>query len=386
MNINRHNYEEFFLLYVDKELSAADRKAVDMFVHENRDLKIELDLLQQTVLKADDIVLDKKDWLFMEKDISALQENLLLYVDDELNVADKKSIESLLVADKAVQAEWKILQQTKLQPDTSVVFENKELLYRKEAGRIVSIKWWRAAAAAVLLGFGLWAGMAVYNNYNIAASSTELANSKNQKTESVKKVAPVNEIATIAVPEVKQTPDNIASTKVQGNKNTAVKESIKPVALKSINESIVTINENTTVQNNNKKISNNLPESHLDNINSNGSNETIAATVIPENNNSNRVSGNSNVVSRSNPKESNSIGNSDRGIVEKLNNSVAAMQAVNKSSETESGGRYINLEDDKEKRTGFGGFLRKAKRVIERTANINTGEGIKVAGFEIALK
>ena len=66
MNINRHNYEAFFLLYVDKELSTADRKAVDVFVKENPDLQMELWALQQTVVKADDIVLDKKDWLYME--------------------------------------------------------------------------------------------------------------------------------------------------------------------------------------------------------------------------------------------------------------------------------------------------------------------------------
>ena len=79
MNINRHNYEEFFLLYVDNELSASEKKAVDVFVQENPDLQAELLSLQQTVIKAEDIVLEKKDWLMMEERIPVLQENLLLY-------------------------------------------------------------------------------------------------------------------------------------------------------------------------------------------------------------------------------------------------------------------------------------------------------------------
>ena len=35
----------------------------------------------------------------MEEDITALQENLLLYVDEELNHADKKTIEAILATD-----------------------------------------------------------------------------------------------------------------------------------------------------------------------------------------------------------------------------------------------------------------------------------------------
>jgi hypothetical protein len=86
MHINRQSYEEFFLLYTDGELDLDEKRAVEDFIKENPDLEQELILMQQTV---------------------------------------------------AV-------------PDESIVFEDKELLYRKEKERKV-IPWFRLSAAAVLL-------------------------------------------------------------------------------------------------------------------------------------------------------------------------------------------------------------------------------------------
>jgi hypothetical protein len=65
---------------------------------------------------------------------------------------------------------------------------------------------------------------------------------------------------------------------------------------------------------------------------------------------------------------------------------TAAIQVANKASNEHDNSRYMDIDDGKEKRTALGGFLRKAKRVLERTTNVKTGDGIKVAGFEIALK
>ncbi|MBK9487248.1 MAG: hypothetical protein IPO01_19295 [Chitinophagaceae bacterium] len=62
------------------------------------------------------------------------------------------------------------------------------------------------------------------------------------------------------------------------------------------------------------------------------------------------------------------------------------MVNTNKTADGEDNNRYLNVDDDKQKRTALGGFLRKAKRVLERNTNVKTGDGIKIAGFEIALK
>ena len=49
--INRHNYESYFLLWVDGELSDEEQVTLDRFVAENPDLAEELSLLKSTQLQ-----------------------------------------------------------------------------------------------------------------------------------------------------------------------------------------------------------------------------------------------------------------------------------------------------------------------------------------------
>ena len=50
MEINRNNYESFFLLYLDRELNPSEMAEVEKFLDENADLQKEFSLLQQTIL------------------------------------------------------------------------------------------------------------------------------------------------------------------------------------------------------------------------------------------------------------------------------------------------------------------------------------------------
>jgi hypothetical protein len=387
MNINRHNYEAFFLLYVDKELSAAERRAVDVFVMENPDLQIELTLLQQTIVKADDVVMGKKEWLYMAEDISALQENLLLYADGELTTTDKSSVEAILETDKKALAEWNILQQARLQPDVDIVFTDKQSLYRKEAGGFVGFKWWRAAAAAILLGFGLWAGLSVYKNYiKIKAGTGELVNERKEKPAIIDTDLRLTSETKTALKE-KSAGDNIVSTTVLKD-NSPASNNTKTIVEKTSDDKAVTIEKNEALPGSvNKNPKNNLPKPYFENINNKAGNETIATNVLPENSNSKNVSGNIFAVVKSNPKETKT-----NTVIANINpantdpNITAIQVAVKTTADGENNNRYLNVDDTKEKRTALGGFLRKAKRVLERTTNVKTGDGIKIAGFEIALK
>ncbi len=68
MEINRNNYETFFLLYLDRELNPSEMSEVEKFVNENADLQKEFSLLRQTILVPAPIVFDQKELLFREED------------------------------------------------------------------------------------------------------------------------------------------------------------------------------------------------------------------------------------------------------------------------------------------------------------------------------
>jgi hypothetical protein len=68
MNINRNNYETYFLLYLDRELGPAEMEAVEKFLTENTDLQKEYSLLRQTIQVPADIIFEQKDSLFRREE------------------------------------------------------------------------------------------------------------------------------------------------------------------------------------------------------------------------------------------------------------------------------------------------------------------------------
>jgi cytoskeletal protein RodZ len=115
--ITRDNYEEFFLLYIDNELSVADREAVERFIAHHPDLQ--------------------KDW-------KALLHCRLL-PDPPLVFPDKE----LLYQAEAEEEE----DLPRFSPDLSIVFPDKASLYKKgDNKRIVWLPWLRVGIAAATVG------------------------------------------------------------------------------------------------------------------------------------------------------------------------------------------------------------------------------------------
>lgn len=159
--IDRYNYEEFFLLYVDGELSQADRNAVDDFVQQNPDLATELEMLKHSVLPVDNMVfLDKASLLKKEAAINSsnYETFLLLSVDDELNAQQRQELETYILQNPAVQEAYSVLLQTRLSPEV-IAHPNKKELYRYEKVKQIELGGWMrisAAAALLLLAVSTW--------------------------------------------------------------------------------------------------------------------------------------------------------------------------------------------------------------------------------------
>ena len=213
MKIDRHNYEEYFILYMDNELSSENRRMVEAFVQQHPDLKEELDLLLQYKLVPDtSIVFNNKEELMipvsagMQDDLSSLtpanyEEWLMLYTDNELTTGQKITVEQFIADKPALKEELALLQLTRL-PAERIIFAGKAALYRKEEKvRPLPVRWWKIAAAAVLL-LGIGITTAVIVNQKSSGDKGEIVkeNTKEQKTNTVSPVvipkevnAPVNE-------------------------------------------------------------------------------------------------------------------------------------------------------------------------------------------------
>ncbi|MEP7164893.1 MAG: hypothetical protein ABI741_09365 [Ferruginibacter sp.] len=381
MNINRHNYETFFLLYVDNELSPAERKAVDQFVQENTDLAPELQLLLETTLPSETINFHTKEQLYKnEAGLAAMQENLLLHLDNELDPFASQEMAEAISSDNALLHEWKILQQTKLDANEKIVFGNKQVLYRHERDRVISIRFWRVAVAAAILLACLFTTISLLKKEGpvkdvavkgIIKPSTGKQDQNNNKRPDQHAVDPLQTTV----------PGNTALAKEQVPNNTT------STAADKTNEA----NEKKQVNSNDQLITkekNILPKTSLENINKEGSNETIASAVI--NKNSETISTNKIPVEIANKTVKEKITAPETPVIDynsiPVKNENYAKTAVLEESSRGDGNKILYMNEENVARSRIGGLFRKVKRIIERNTNIKTGNGVKIAGFEFAVK
>ena len=168
MEINRDNYEEYFLLYADNELTDYEKIEVLKFIRANKDLEDEFKMIQDTVCKPDNVVMENKGTLLKANESDLITEKnyeeiFVLYHDGELNNEEKNMTELFISRYPLLKKEFDAIGKARLFPDDTIGFSWKNKLYKgKKSGRVVPLIFWRSIAAAVFIGFGFWIFQAYY--------------------------------------------------------------------------------------------------------------------------------------------------------------------------------------------------------------------------------
>lgn len=389
MNINRNNYEEFFMLYLDGELSDAEKALVDAFISENSDLLIEFNQLQLTKLPLVDVSIDKSALHKLPADYTPSDERMLYYIDDEMTAQEKIAFEIFLLSHPELKSELEILQKAKLDPKNELLFENRKILYRRGNSRIVTMHIVRIAAAAVLVFFLIAVGWLYLNKLTVSDTAQIKNESKINQPEIVhhdqRQGSDQNhgkDVSNSMVAVDHNQEEHHINNSETGSSRSALFDkgnavnSTNPIAQQQLANADVKVNENGNTH-------------HNENNFSTGSNINGSLSVLP-------VTKHQMVVEK---EKENILANRVVNVKHKQLNPAAQMgnipeiQSVEMAKassrfgeESDNVNTVFYIPEENITRTRVGGFFKKIKRIVERTADIEVPNGIKVAGFQIALK
>lgn len=222
MQIDRNNYEVYFLDYLEGRLTTEETAALLLFADENPDLK-ELIVGEEMIsLVPDDNIsfspksaLKKKTVTGIESEVSALDHNvvseitaknyedfMVRYYENDLNDSEKSELANFMKDSPTYIKEFEILRNTLLKPDTHIVYPYKSRLKRnfilrpgtKSVIAIVSV------AASLLLFSTLF--LKYINQPGLKENNNQKTASYHRNIETTKPVASKVNIAAI------QTTDN----------------------------------------------------------------------------------------------------------------------------------------------------------------------------------
>ncbi|MBC7866879.1 MAG: hypothetical protein H7X88_05030 [Gloeobacteraceae cyanobacterium ES-bin-316] len=379
MNINLDNYESIFLLYVDKELDAAERQLVEAFIDEHPYLAAELQILGGLVLREEEKVFLDKNILYRSANIEEnMQEAMLLHIDDELPENSKQELLKKLDTDKDLQDNWRLLQKTKLNAAEIIPFKNKKILYRTEGSRIVVGRFAKWAVAAALLAAGFFTAISLLKQEPVSGveftkAGNDIKNPDTIATGSVKEALAVTE-KNIDSPKLLPAQATQSTQKVtNGYAEAKVPQRTKEdFATTSLKEGVLTKTPLMTKQKQVPISQSNDPENVI------AANKDI---ININRNNANDLGLNTASLTAS-PRPSKEI--IDFNIAETKQPFAKTASIVEEEEENDN--RILGMDADKVSRTKTGIFFKKLKRTVARSANIKTGNSLKIAGFEFAVK
>lgn len=358
MNINLHNYEEYFLLYADNELSREDRFAVEDFVKQYPHLEEEFNMIKSTIMVPEKFQLKDKSFLLKSGDSEFINEQnfeeiFVLFHDEELSEKQKEITQVFVEKHPELKEEFLLIGKAKIQGD-AVAFPDKKSLIRKEhsaiSGRIIMF---RSLAAAVVLGFGLWMAVSYFNGETVQpqlAQQSKLPDTDISNNRLVENKSGHTDKSEITIEKMLANSEGLTRSKESEKNNQEQKEEV------------LQKNKNLILAKNITKPSDNLQSDKK---------------AMNSTENKNVETGNERMIAQIPQKEmsapdiayTDKIAHVDLDITEMVvEKKISAQNVVYLDVNKEPSGDYLfyNIPADEFKKTKVGGFLKKLKRVAER--------------------
>ena len=153
MNITRNNYELYVIDLLDGKLDADKQQELMLFLTLNPDLEQEVAMLESATLVADEQTLfDEKSSLkkaVLNINPSNISDVLIAKVENDITPTMNAELDEFIKLHPNTQKELNLFLATKSIPDASIVYPNKNELYRKT--KVLWLNYLYAAAAILII-------------------------------------------------------------------------------------------------------------------------------------------------------------------------------------------------------------------------------------------
>ena len=225
MEINKNNYEAYFIDYLEGNLNENIVDDFIEFLQQNPELKEELSFFETVSIEPENISFNKKENLFKQKLDSEREfdKAAIANLEGDISESDKLEFESYIAEHTEKKRDVILLGKTKLQPDETIVFNKKKKLYRHSKQKVF-LMWTARIAAILIIAFAFFT--LIDKPANELVSKNEIVKPVDKKEKK------------IASPKSKQIPVETKKKDPVKIKKSAVKPVIKQTAPKQKHKSL----------------------------------------------------------------------------------------------------------------------------------------------------
>jgi hypothetical protein len=188
MNINKENYEAYFLDYIEGNLDDNVIAALEEFLNSNPQLRLLLgefefvSLQPKTITFPDKNKIYKHEFAKMEITDVNFGDFCIAYLEGLLPDDKRNEFDLLLKKDPLLQKEVNVYKKVYVKPDNNIVFPNRRILYK---GKTISVydntrKFivWASIAASIVLGIFLFYPKNNHPSIELAQSTKKMPSLK----------------------------------------------------------------------------------------------------------------------------------------------------------------------------------------------------------------